>query len=294
MKIIFVAVFSEKSTNVSQSRCLRRNGVTVVEYDYRARGAVLGQLKRDQELVALCKAEMPDAVLFSKCNHPDVKGINHIPLETYKACRVGNAKLVMWYMDPMYNYDNELRRKIAASDLVFCALELPYRDACTINRKTHFLQEGFDPDVDYPVEDVLPIYDATFIGDLHGERLAYYNAVRFTNITNAYGHQHAVAVCQSKINLNFTEAAAGTSDRTYKVLAAGGFMLTQPWENMSRDFSPGVDFIVFDNIPKLRELITFYLQQPALRNRIAMNGCAKVQRFSRMFWAKYIVDIINL
>ena len=143
-------------------------------------------------------------------------------------------------------------------------------------------------------KDVLPIYDVTFIGNLHGERQAYANAVGFINITNAYGHEHAVVVGQSKINLNFTEASAGTSDRTYKVLAAGGFLLTQPWENMERDFVPGEDFIVFNSIQQLQDSIRFYLKQELLRAKISSSGCLKVQKFSRMFWARSILEKISI
>ena len=120
--------------------------------------------------------------------------------------------------------------------------------------------------------------------------MAYYNAVEFTNITSAYGHQHAIVVGQSKINLNFVEASAGTSDRTYKILAAGGFLLTQPWENMKRDFVNNIDLVTFRSIDELKDCIHFYLSNPRLRDAIAYNGCRTVQKFSRMFWARAIIE----
>jgi len=68
MKILFVAVFNKNSTNWSQSDALKQNGVKVIEFDYRHIAKQIGNTRRDEVLIEICKNEKPDSVLFSKCN----------------------------------------------------------------------------------------------------------------------------------------------------------------------------------------------------------------------------------
>ena len=70
MKIIFVAVFTPNSTNVSQSRGFKDNGYEVLEYDYRSKLHKLGGVKnRDNDLIKKVHTLKPDMVVFSKCNN---------------------------------------------------------------------------------------------------------------------------------------------------------------------------------------------------------------------------------
>jgi len=281
MKIMFVAVFNYNSTNLSQSSGFKKNGCNVIEFDYRYVGNQIGNIKRDKFLVGMCKNEKPDAVIFSKCNEIEswvVDECNKI------------SKTVLWYMDTLNsNYNQSLIDKINKCNLVFCAIFDSYLAAKKIGGdKVFFLQEGYDQLSNYPIDLKYKKYDVSFIGGLRNKRIEYYNAFKFSLIQNAYGTEHSIAVSQSKINLNFTEG--GTSDRTYKILASKGFLLTEPWTSMENDFTVGLDFDIFNNIDELKEKIDYYLKHDEERLKIAEHGYQTVQKFDRINWVKQIIN----
>jgi len=280
MKIIFVAVFSYNSTNVSQADGFRKNGCEVIEFNYREIAGRIGNHERDKQLVVLCNVEKPDAVVFSKCNEI----YSWVVDECNKVC-----KTVLWYMDPLNdNFNYALKEKIQKCHFTFCALQEPLREAQKIGGdKVFFLHEGYDHTSNYPL-DVPYKHDYSFIGDARGERRKYVVALNIPLIQNAYGKEHSIAVCSTKINLNFTEG--GTSDRTYKVLASKGFLLTQPWEGMEEDFTIGEELNIFTSIDELKNKIKYYLDHEDERLRIAEHGFQTVQKFDRINWAKKIIE----
>ena len=249
MKIIFVAVFNYNSTNVSQADGFRKNGCEVIEFNYREIAGRIGNQGRDQHLINICAKEKPDAVVFSKCNEVS----SHVVAECNKV-----SKTVLWYMDPMGNFDASLREKVKLCDLTFCALQEPLREAKKIaGDKVFFLHEGYDHTSNYPIETEYK-RDFCFIGHPRGWRAKYVNALNIPIIENAYGKEHSQIVSETKINLNFTQG--GTSDRTYKVLASKGFLLSEPWEDMEDDFVIGEDLDIFRSVEELRQKIDYYLK----------------------------------
>jgi hypothetical protein len=281
MKILMVAVFNNQSTNNSQARGFENNGCSVIQYNYRQRGANIGNDQRDSEIISICNSEKPHLVFFSKCNDVNVRVV--------KECNK-MTKTVLWYMDPFNkNFDDELREKIKYSSYTFCALTEPYKEAKKLNPNTvFFLQEGFDELVNYPMN-VPYINDVSFIGALRNERMDYYNALQFKIYNNSFNEEHSKAVSETKINLNFTEG--GTSDRTYKVLASKGFLLTQPWAGMESDFEIDKDLVIFQTIAELRLKINFYLRNEKERLKIAAQGWKTVQKFNRTNFARKIIEI---
>ena len=159
------------------------------------------------------------------------------------------------------------------------------------NKNIYYIAEGFDEEVDKPHK--LPKdEDVVFIGSLHGERKALLEELAYPvkHVTNAFGVDHAKMVSRSKICLNFA-TAGGTSDRVYKTLAVGGFMLSSDWTSREEDFSDGEDLVIFEDIPDLRNKINFYLNRPEERDIISQAGYKKVQNFNRMAWADKILQI---
>jgi len=280
MKVIFVAVFNPNSTNVSQSDGLKKNGCEVIQFNYRVLAQQLGNQQRDKYLVEMCRTEKPDAVIFSKCNEIQSWVVD----ECNKV-----SKTILWYMDTLNeNYNNSLIQKIQKCDLVFCGIWSSYLKAKELGgNKVYFLQEGYDHLCNYPVDTPF-IRDVCFIGALRNKRYDYHKEINFPVIQNAYSTEHSKVVSQTKINLNFTEG--GTSDRTYKVLASRGFLLTEPWESMEDDFIVGKDFDIFTSIKELKEKINYYLNHEDERLKIAEHGYDTVQKFDRINWAKHIID----
>ncbi|MGQ9720648.1 MAG: glycosyltransferase family protein [Candidatus Jordarchaeum sp.] len=278
-----VAVFNERSTNVSQAEAFERLGLTVIQFNYREFAKKEGNWKRDRKIVDICRREKPNFTFFSKCN--EVKG--NVVRKCNRICPT-----VLWYMDPLNNnFNRSLIKKIRHCSLTFCALQVPFLEAKNYSPSgnIYFLHEGFDPKVNISI-DIPKKYDVSFIGTLRGERIKYYEQIKFHSFNNAYGIRHSYIVSQTKINLNFTYKNHGTSDRTYKVLASKGFLLTTPWINMENDFVIGRDLDIFEDPEELKEKIVYYLKRDDIRNEIAENGFKAVQKFSLDNWAKEIVN----
>lgn len=279
--VLFVAVFNDKSTNVSQSTALRKAGCDVIEYDYRAK---LAELKtphhRDADLVNLCRNANPDIVIFSKCNDIDygvVKQCNKV------------AKTVMWYMDPLTSWAKSLEDKIKLCDYTFCDKQQALEKAKKLTKNAYYLAEGYDADIDKPHKSIKEIR-ASFIGTLYGRRKEMLDGVDCQIFNNAYGKDHAEIVCQSIINLNVcTDRTA--SDRIYKIMAAGGFLLTDDWEG--RQFEDGKDLVIYKDKDDLKEKIKYYLSHDKERNKIAKTGHKSVQKYTRDNWAKTILEVTN-
>lgn len=281
MKVLFLGVFHPDSTNPSQANAFERNGVEVIRYDYRKRVSALGLEKRDNEVIELCRREKPGLVLFSKCNHMHFRVVD--------ACNEV-AKTCLWYMDPTNNFDREVVQKMQRASFVCCNIAESFRAAqAVVSERAHLLQEGFDPEANYYMPGLPYRYDVCFIGGLRNQRRAYHRAVGFTVFNDAYGKRHSEVVCSTRINLNFTQG--GTSDRTYKVLASRGFLLTEPWPLMEDDFEAGKDLDVFSNAEELKVKIAHYLSHFDEAERIAEHGWQTVQKFSRDNWAKRIVEL---
>jgi len=251
-------------------------GHEVIRFPYRD--------KTDTEMMIAATTEEPDVCLFSKCNRSNPAIVEEIKNK--------GITCILWYMDPVHNIDEELKRRAHRVDIVFTNILETVEHLKINNGNVHFLQEGFDPEVDKPIDSKFSeIYSASFIGSIYGDRQEWIDAVDPVIITEAYGSNHAEAVAQTKINLNFT--SGGASDRVYKIWAAGGFLLTQPWPGMEADFTPGEDFDTFTSARDLKIKIDYYLRHEEERKEIASNGLVTVQKFSRDHWASEILRITD-
>ena len=284
MKILHVAVFTPKSTNVWQADGFEELGHKVIRYDYRARQRALGMniKKRDDELIKLCYASKPDFVLFAKCNNMHYRVV--------EKCRKVTTT-IMWMPDIGPNINDEFKAKLGHCDFIFS----PAQEGVDLGKKygprAYRVQGGYNPKVHYPI-DVPKKRDAVFIGDLRGSthdyRIKYKKEVNFEVVTGVYNEQHSRIVSESRINLNFNKGRA-TSNRIYKLMAAGGFVLTMPWAGMSEDFGIGVHLDIFSTPQQLKHKIDFYLKDSWLRERIANRGHKKVKEYDNINYAKRIL-----
>lgn len=282
MKILHVAVFTPTSTNVWQAQGFEALGHKVIRYDYRARARALTIKKRDDELIKLCHASKPDIILFAKCNKMHYRVL--------EACSK-SGKVVMWYPDNRWSVDKELTDKFERSDYVFCSSLEGTEAADPHCNKVYRLQGGYDSKIHHPFS--LPkIYDAVFIGSARGDRIEFQKTANYEIKSGFFGKAHSKLVSQTKINLSFTESK-GVSNRIYKLMAAGGFVLTQPWERMHEDFGIGVHLDVFSTAEQLKYKIDFYLNDPWLRKRITKQGCEKVKEYDNINYAKRIIEVVK-
>lgn len=283
MKLLHVAVFSPNSTNVWQANGFENQGVDVIRYDYRNRLRAFNgdATKRDDEVINICEKEKPDFVIFSKCNgmHPRVN----------KAIQEKTIS-VMWYMDDIYNINKEFMDKLQFSDFIFTSC--PGCEDIFRNNggKVFRVQCSYDPEQHKPIN-VPKIRDVAFIGDLRPYRKAFRNHVEFDVIIGVYGIEHSKVVSETKINLSFTEGR-GVSNRIYKLLAAGGFVLTQPYITMEEDFTVGEHLDVFETPGDLKKKIKYYLENESERERIAAAGCKHVKLYDNNNYAKKILETV--
>lgn len=263
IKVLFFGVFTKDSTNISQANAFERNGCTVTRHDFRANATLPPDLGYD-------------LIFYSKCNELGIDAVTK-----YKGIKC------LWYMDPLNgNYNQSFIDKLKIVNFACFALYESYRNALNAITSCHLIEEGFDPDVDYPVKEDYAT-DVGFIGNLYNQsRKMYHEEVGFS-LLKCSREQHNSVVAQTKINLNFTDG--GTSDRAYKIMAAGGFLLSEPWPGCP--FREGLNFDTFHNAVELEEKIHLYLKEGELRKIIASNGRRKVQKFSRTNWAKRILKI---
>ena len=284
MKILFVGVFDGglKSTNISQILSFKKLGYNVMGYNYREKAATLGDHGRDLDLLKIVQAGNFDLVVYSKCNV-----ISEITFSEINEV----AKTCLWFMDPLVTYDLEMRNKTKLVDYFCCDKENVLEEALKINPRSFHVCEGFDHTVDFPRE-FEKQYDISFIGNIYGDRKELIDGIGFNVniITGAYGPNHSKEVSKTKINLNFC-TSNGASDRVYKILAAGGFLLSNDWKNRENYLTDGKDCVIFHDMEDLNNKIDYYLKNEEERNKIAQAGLKSVQGFNRLNWAKRIVDL---
>tara|TARA_R100001509_G_scaffold165380_1_gene146757 strand:+ start:14843 stop:15715 length:873 start_codon:yes stop_codon:yes gene_type:complete len=284
VSVLFVGVFDKTrtSTNTSQILSFKNIGCEVVGYDYRRRALEIGNSNRDVEIVDLVRKRSFDLVVYSKCSEVS----SEVFVENAKT-----TKTCMWFMDPLISYSDEMRQKTRLVDYFCCDKENVLEEAKKYNEKSFHVCEGYDEEVDKPVH-VDVKYDVSFIGDTYGDRLS---KIRNINtpvqvINGVYGKKHAEAVCSTRINLNFC-TSDGASDRVYKIMASGGFLLSDDWKGREKHFKDGQEIVIFKSVEDLNEKIDYYLKNPQQRKDIANSALKKVKKFNRANWAKRIIDI---
>ena len=90
---------------------------------------------------------------------------------------------------------------------------------------------------------------------------------------------------KSRINLNPTSKVirSGVPLRVFDILACEGFMLSNYQAELCELFVPGEDFVYYESIEQVPELIAYYLEHESERKEIAHNGYLKVKdQFSYM------------
>ena len=284
LKLLFVGVFdrNHQSTNTSQIISFKRLGVDVVGYNYRSKSLSIGKHKRDLDLIRVVKQGNFDLIVFSKCN----KVSEQVFVESKNY-----SKTCLWFMDPLVSYDEEMRSKTELVDYFCCDKINVLEVAKKHNSNSFHVCEGYNEDVDFPtVQDKR--WDVSFIGNVYGDRESLIKKIEspVTVLNGAYGKQHSLAVCSTKINLNFC-TSNGASDRVYKILAASGFLLSNDWSGRKKHFKDGEDLVIFTDIEDLNKKIKFYLNNKNERDRISSNGHKKVQKYTRLSWAKEIINL---
>lgn len=123
----------------------------------------------------------------------------------------------------------------------------------------------------------------TFLGSIYsgdGDRSSKFRAITGAGYSLYHSkrcfHEAAANVYwNSAICPNFV-CGDITSNRVTRILASGGFCLTERNIDITHSFTDGKELAIFerDNIPQMLELIAYYMQNQPLREKIAMAGHA--------------------
>lgn len=297
MKIIFVGAFGEKSTNVAQARGFEENGCEVTNFPYR------DFRNKDEELTNLCKRTSPHLVFISKGNGLSANSV--------RACnRI--CKTVLWYMDPLCVFNDNLIEKIKEVNYFVTGLEGIKSYGLKYNPKSVFIQQNADEKIFKPVDDIAYKWDATFIGKilppnkinewnitwsdrrLWHEYLSSWDEINYAHLSG-WNEKHNEIVNKTKVNLNFSHTdRTGASARIYKIMSSAGFLMSTPWYNMEKTFIDGEDFVSFYNPQDLKNKINYYLEHEEERNKIRMSGYKKVmENYTPKHWAKRIIELVQ-
>jgi len=289
MKILFVAVFDNEgiSSNTSQARGLAKLGHEVICYNYRVRKASLGSHEsRDKELIQTCKNLEPDLMILAKASD--------ISLNVFLECKKA-TKVCYWFPDSLWAYTDrqEFVDMTVISDFFCCDKENVKDHALKFNKNSFRVPDGFDADLEIP-RDLSKDIDVSFIGSMYGDREEKLSRLDkpVSVFTNAFGKSHSEIVSRSKINLNFC-TEEGASDRVYKIMAAGGFLLSDDWVGRSELFQDNKHLVIFKNVDDLRNKIDFYLKHSDEREKIGISAREEVQQYSRDAWSKNIIDCMK-
>jgi spore maturation protein CgeB len=83
------------------------------------------------------------------------------------------------------------------------------------------------------------------------------------------------------------------TQRTYEILASGGFLLTSDTPEIRRLFEPGRDLVTSSSPEETINLVNYYLQHPGEIEKIREQGRQAVQKDSYLFRAKYMISVLR-
>ena len=235
-------------------------------------------------------------------------------METIEIAReVSGAAIVNWATDDSWKY-RQFSRLIAPHFDLYAttyatALEKARQDGLDNFYLTQWAAAGAS--LQEPLASRDCRYAVSFVGTCYGDRAAWIDGLRKKGIEVAcFGHGWpggAVAgdeipriIRESVISLNFGDServldgmrlarSRQIKARIFEVPGCGGFLMTQPADDLERYYTPGREIETFDDLDDLARKIGHYLAHPEERDRIALAGHARTRaehtyeiRFSRL------------
>lgn len=171
-----------------------------------------------------------------------------------------------------------------------------YQRVCQSTIIQH-LQEGCDPAThkievltkeDHQCYDCDVMFAGSYLSQLHADRALLIRSLRQQDFSlKLYGYKTRIAASdQNKANLcskivlghsGWPKLSISMSARDYRVMASGGFLLTNYCPGMEDWFSIGKECDVYRSIPECIDKIRYYLEHENERINIARNGYQTTQ-----------------
>lgn len=272
---------------------LRRLGHEVLFFESYNRSTYKDFRELNETLLLTVERERPDVVLSVLVHY-------EIWLETWEILRdSGIAATINWATDDSWRYQ-EFSRLVAPA---FHAFATTYPTAYA-----RYLRDGFSHvlltqwganavTLQPPIPAARCRYAVSFVGTAHSDRRAWITALDQAGIkVDCFGYgwpSGPVAAAEipqiirsSVISLNFAKGGLTWNGifprrlnqikaRTFEIPGAGGFLLTEWADDLSKYYTPGEEVCVFRDLTDLADSIHYYLAHPLERDTIAFKGHAR-------------------
>ena len=251
----------------------------------------------DNFLPKFCVTYKPDVIIFSLLG----KSPLNPTAKSYKAIKDLNIKTIFMWPDMRPDWgiaEVEDLEKENFSDLHVCwgsekIIPTQHGD------KIMWMWAPQDDSLYKPVkEQDIPV---SFIGSTrHYERQVYLSQLIKNGVQifldggqrekGLTPEQYASYIGRSKISINFPASDVGDQckGRVWEILSSRSMMLERKNEATKKMLTPGHDYIEYENVEDLQNKITYYLNNPEERDRIALQGhlTYKDKYTASHFWKK--------
>jgi spore maturation protein CgeB len=279
---------------VSFTPALKNLGAEVAVFDSLDRASYAGFPDLNRDLLARALHFRPDVILFVLMHF-------EIWTETLDLLRQ-QAALIHWATDDSWKYRSFSRFLAPHFDIHATtfrgAVAAARRDGLKNVVQTQWAASAATLREPLPARQCR--YPVSFVGTNYGNRAAWVNALRDRGIEVAcFGHGWpggAVAaeripeiIRESVISLNFGDSGVVWNGRLpsrsrqikariFEVPGSGGFLLTEPAEDLDRYFAIGREIETFASRDELAGKIRHYLERPDERDAFALAGHQRVRR----------------
>jgi spore maturation protein CgeB len=264
-------------------------------FDNLDRNAYSGFAELNRDLLSKAFQYRPDIILFVLMHY-------EVWMETLDILKLElNAALIHWATDDSWKY-RQFSRYLAPHFHIHAttyhgAVLASQRDGLRNVVQTQWAANAST--LQEPLTAEQCRYPVTFIGTNYGNRAAWIEALRARGVeVTCFGHgwpggaisaeRIPEIMRNSVVSLNFGDSGVVWNGwipsrsrqikaRIFEVPGAGGFLLTEPAEDLDRYFAIGQEIETFASLDELVSKIEYYLDHPSKRSEIATAGYLRVR-----------------
>lgn len=249
----------------------------------------------NRQFIATVKTTQPDLIFCVLLGY-------EVWIETLLMVRkVSDAVLINWSTDDSWKYDQFSRFILPYFDLYATTYPQANEKAKQAGYQHVILSQwaANAANLREPIPASKCRWNVSFIGTAYGNRTQWISALRKRGIrVNCHGHgwkngpvdAGAIPdiIRHSVISLNFGDSnwmlkgiipyrSRQIKARVFEVPGNGGFLMTEPAENIDNFYLPEKEIVLFETVDDLAEKIRYFLANPKHRDEIATAGFVKTR-----------------
>lgn len=274
-------------------------GHEIIRFDFMEIMRKHGRKKMNEMLLEMEYRSAPDlmfVVLFK----------DEFDQDTFREIsRCGKTITMNWFCDDHWRFDSFSRHWAPCFHWVITTAKSVMPKYWAAGIKNVILSQWACNHRLYCKMDLPKLYDITFIGLPHGNRREIIARMRKVGLdVRVWGYgwemgrvsqfQMVRIINQSRINLNLSNSSViGTQQikgRNFEIPGCGGFLLTDPAENLGDYYVIGKEIVCFDDLNDLIDKTKYYLAHEEERLRISEAGYQRTladhtydERFTQIF-----------